>query len=249
MKLLRSEWVKLITSQSSRLLLWTVMAVSIVLTIVSIPGAGPDQQTVNNLFTDTIYLSWIWALVLGVLLVTNEFRHGTAVATFLATPKRGAVLVSKMVVAGIGGALLHGVAIVMAFITATFAIGAIADAPGPEISVLINALSGLSLVGFGNGMLGVAVGMLIRNQLISLAVLFGWLFLGESIVGAPLGALAAYLPAQLMPIAVSLDWGAVSVEALLAFERTPLLALILVPVYALVVAVIASFTTLRKDID
>lgn len=34
-------------------------------------------------------------LVLGVLAITTEFRHGTASTTFLATPRRYPVMVAK----------------------------------------------------------------------------------------------------------------------------------------------------------
>jgi len=248
-KLIRSEWTKLVTSGSTRLLLVTTVVVSVILTAISAPGEGASASEATSLYTDTIYLSWIWALVLGVLLVTNEFRHGTAVATFLASPKRSRVVFSKMLVAGIGGFLLHGFALGGAYLTATAVLGLTPGTAAPNAAALVDALTGLMLVGFANGMLGVAVGMLIRNQLISLAVLFGWLFLFESIVGAPLGAGAAYLPSVLMPTAVSWQWAEVDFSSILAFERSPLLAVVLLFAYAVLVAVIAINTTVKKDID
>jgi len=248
-KLIRSEWTKLVTSGSTRLLALTVVIVSVVLTAISAPGEGASSDEATSLYIDTIYLSWIWALVLGILLVTNEFRHGTAVATFLASPKRSRVVFSKMFVGGIGGLILHAVALGAAFLTATAVLATTPDASAPSTSALIDAMSGLMLVGFTNGMLGVAVGMLIRNQLISIAVTFGWLFLFESIVGAPLGAGAAYLPSMLMPRAVSLQWAEVDFGSMLAFELSPLLGIVLLLVYSIVIAVIAINTTVKKDID
>jgi ABC-2 type transport system permease protein len=249
MKLIRSEWTKLVTSGSTRLLALTTVVVSAILTAISAPGEGAGSEETTSLYIDTIYLSWIWALVLGVLLVTNEFRHGTAVATFLASPKRSRVVFSKMVVAGVGGFLVHGISLGAAYLTATVVLAATPDTSAPNASALIDALSGLMLVGFTNGMLGVAVGMLIRNQLISLAVLFGWLFLFESIVGAPLAAGAAYLPSALMPRAVSWQWTELDFASLLSFELSPLLAIVLLFVYSIVIAIIAINTTVKKDID
>jgi len=249
MKLIRAEWTKLVTSGSTKLLALTVLLVSAVLTGISFPGSNPSLTEVNNLYTDTIYLSWIWALVLGLLLVTNEFRHGTAVATFLASPKRSRVVFSKMLVGGLGGMVLHALAIGSAYVTATAVLVAAEGSPAPTTATLVDAFTGLVLVGFTNGMLGVAAGMLIRNQLIALASVFGWLFLFESIVGAPLGPVAGYLPGVLMPIAVSWQWANVDVAVLATFERTPLLALVLLLVASVVVAVIALATTVKKDID
>lgn len=249
MKLIRAEWTKLVTSGSTKLLALTVLVVAAILTAISFPGNNPSLSEVNNLYTDTIYLSWIWALVLGLLLVTNEFRHGTAVATFLASPKRSRVVFSKMLVGGIGGMILHALAIGSAYLTATVVLVWSEGSPAPTTSTLVDALTGLVLVGFTNGMLGVAAGMLIRNQLIALASVFGWLFLFESIVGAPLGPVAGYLPGVLMPIAVSWQWASVDAGALAAFERTPLLALLILVVASLVIATIALATTVKKDID
>jgi ABC-2 type transport system permease protein len=247
--LIRSEWTKLVTSGSTRLLTLTVVIVSAILTAISSPGEGAGQSEVNDLYTGTIYLSWIWALVLGVMLVTNEFRHGTAVATFLASPKRSRVVFSKLLVAGVGGFLLSGIALGAAYLTATAVLAAAPDTAAPSSTALIDALSGLMLVGFANGMIGVAVGMLIRNQLIALAVLFGWMFLFESIIGSALGPAFAYLPSALMPRAVSLQWAQVDVASLASFELSPLLGIVLLFVYGIVIALIAIATTVKKDVD
>lgn len=46
---------------------------------------------------------WIFTLILGVLGMTGELRHGTLTPTFLATPRRGRVLAAKLAVyAGVG---------------------------------------------------------------------------------------------------------------------------------------------------
>jgi len=47
----------------------------------------------------------ILALVLGVIVVTGEFRHATITATYLAFPNRPRVMAAKMLASGIVGAL------------------------------------------------------------------------------------------------------------------------------------------------
>ena len=52
--------------------------------------------------------SRLLALVLGVLIITGEYRHKTVTPTFLAEPRRGRVVASKLTV-GFGAGLLMGV--------------------------------------------------------------------------------------------------------------------------------------------
>ncbi len=42
---------------------------------------------------------YLFALIMGILIMTNEYRHGTAVGTFLVTPKRSTVLLAKLIAA------------------------------------------------------------------------------------------------------------------------------------------------------
>jgi ABC-2 type transport system permease protein len=50
-----------------------------------------------NIFTSGQYLGGLFVLMLGMLVVTNEFYHQTATATFLTTPHRSAVMGAKLV--------------------------------------------------------------------------------------------------------------------------------------------------------
>ena len=52
-------------------------------------------------------LLMVMMLVLGVLAITTEFRHGTASSTFLATPRRYPVMAAKLA-AVLGLGLLAG---------------------------------------------------------------------------------------------------------------------------------------------
>src|SRR5207253_1793593 len=52
----------------------------------------------------------VMLLVIGILMMAGEFRHGTATSTFLITPDRLRVVVAKLVAASIVGACIATVA-------------------------------------------------------------------------------------------------------------------------------------------
>lgn len=56
-----------------------------------------------NLYTSGQFLVLIVVLVVGIMLVTNEFHHQTVTTTFLTTPHRTAVILAKVVTAVILG--------------------------------------------------------------------------------------------------------------------------------------------------
>ncbi|GII21030.1 ABC transporter permease subunit [Planosporangium mesophilum] len=73
-------------------------------------GSSPDQaqsiaaqsQVVTqaaNIFTSGQFLGCLFAALIGILLITNEYYHQTATATFLTTPHRTTVVVGKLVTA------------------------------------------------------------------------------------------------------------------------------------------------------
>jgi ABC-type transport system involved in multi-copper enzyme maturation permease subunit len=50
---------------------------------------------------------YLFALIMGILIMTNEYRHGTAVGTFLVTPKRSTVLLAKLIAASFAGLIVQ----------------------------------------------------------------------------------------------------------------------------------------------
>ncbi|WP_214316574.1 ABC transporter permease [Nonomuraea sediminis] len=259
MALVRAELLKLTTTR-----LWWVMlgsnllyaALQLGLTIgladqPVAPGAPPllpgrttaqFQEVVWGLGAATT----LFAMIIGVVMVTAEYRYQTITGTFLTTPRRERVVAAKLLAGGVVG---------VAFGLAVLLLTAIA-------LVVTEALTGGSLVLSGRvariavGVLGVfvlytlfgiGIGALVRNQVGAVLAAVGWVFLVESLVGAipalhpvgrwtPGGAANAvtssgvslgYDPGYLLPA-----WGGAAV----------LLG------YALVFAAVASVTTLRRDI-
>ncbi len=126
----------------------------------------------------------MFVLILGIIAITGEFRHQTVTPTFLATPRRGRVVVAKLVtyaLAGVGYGLL-----VLAFAVA-LALPWLA-AKDIDISLTANGLPG-SMAGTVAGVavyavLGVGVGALVRNQIAAVVGSLVYLFVVEAFAAA-----------------------------------------------------------------
>lgn len=255
MRLLTQEWKKLIGSGQTLALLITVFAVGIVLTffdgvsILGEPETAQGAKRVSDLYTGTIFLAWIFPPILGALSVTSEFRLGTAIATFLQTPNRTRVLFAKMIIGGVGGAVTGAVSMLGAYITAFGILSTVPNAAAPDSSQLIGAVVGMMTAGFAMGMFGVAVGALIRSQIASLAVILGWLLFVEGIIVGIIGRAGIILPGQMVLFAVSAPGDGTYFTQVIQGGMTAFVAVVGIMAWAVVVGLIASVTTLRKDID
>lgn len=122
----------------------------------------------------------VFVLILGIIAITGEFRHQTVTPTFLATPRRGRVVIAKFVtyaLAGIGYGIL-----VVAF-SLVLALPWLA-AKDVDISLSANGIPG-ALLGTIAGValysvLGVGVGALVRNQIAAVVGSLVYLFVIEA---------------------------------------------------------------------
>lgn len=255
MRLFSQELQKIIASGYTRAIALTAFLVGVVLTVfdgvgfLAEPERAQDATQVANLYTDTVYLAWIFPAVLGILLMTSEFRWGTAVQTFLQTPRRGVVVTWKMLAATLGGLIVALSSLAGAFLAATVILQVVGEPSSPEWGRLIGGSVGLVLVGVVTAPLGVAVGALVRSQLVALGVFIGWVLLVEQVAALVFGPVGVFLPGALIPVAVSLEWTAGDLSGIFADAVTPLSAALYLAVEAALMGAIASYTTLRRDID
>jgi ABC-type transport system involved in multi-copper enzyme maturation permease subunit len=145
-----------------------------------------SQQAVRGVFSSAA-TGTVFSLVLGVVAMTGEFRHGTATTTFLAVPRRGRVVFAKAVALPIAtlGYAVAGVALTALLGYGLLAArGVDAGAADPEIlRVLGGALATVCLY----SLLGVGFGSLIRNQVAAIVTALLWVMLVET-------GLVAFLP-------------------------------------------------------
>ena len=170
MRALKSEWLKLVSVRTT----WTLLAATVLIeglgaTLSAALGDVEDLRKGDvSAFIIGLRLQTVLMFTLGALLSTNEFRHGTANSTFVVTPRRERVILAKLVVGlavGVAGALLY-----IAF-HAGLSLSILASRDvAVDSDLVVNGYVGVG-VGLVLGCLfGVALGALLRNQVLTVVV-------------------------------------------------------------------------------
>jgi ABC-2 type transport system permease protein len=240
MSLLGNEIFKLRTTRSPLLLLATAQLVIIAgasgLFVSGADIAAPD--TVRKAVAHAGLVS-LFSLVLGIVGMAGEYRHRTVTDTYLSTPRRGEVVGAKLVVYAGAGALFGVVSAVVA--TATTAIWMSAKGSSLDLGDGDLWRTLLGCVGWNAGFaaIGVGIGALVRSMVGAVAVALAWLALVEGIVGQLLGTgLARWLPFA----------SGVAMEGISPNGLSQWGGALVVAAYALIFAVVAVSTTVRRDV-
>ncbi len=127
--------------------------------------ASEAVNVATTLYTSGQFLGVLIVMLLGAIVVTNEFYHQTATTTFLVTPIRERVVLAKLaasvllgLVFWLGTTILN--LIVVPFILRSMDLGAQLGDPAIWRAIGLNALAFALWA-----ILGVGFGVLIRNQL------------------------------------------------------------------------------------
>lgn len=247
-----SEWTKLRSLRSSRLSLLVavglVVGLGLLVPLVSVsdwtegtPTAG--YNSVERSLSG-IYLAQLAFGVLGVMLVTGEYSTGMIRATFAAVPRRLPVLWAKLGVFGAVTVVLGTLSCVVAFLggQAIFASKHV-DASFGDPNVA-RAVLGAGLFLAAIGVLGAALGALLRNTAAAIATLTGLLFVLPVVVSALperwADSIGPYLPGQagLSIVSVFPDPAALA----------PWTGLGVLCAYAAVVTAVAAVMLVRRDV-
>ena len=221
------------------------------------PFAEMNAGTAQLIYNAGLVQSFttLFPLALGVLLITSEYRHQTISATFLSTPRRWVVLVSKSV-----AVVLIGFVYAVGHAAASVAGGA-AMLAGKGEPTLLGDRDVLQSLGIGVlafvvwTMLGFGFGMLVRNQVAAVLIAVGFSLIGQIALNIIFAVTdwvwaARWLPGNLttgMLITVDPTGGVTDASTQPYFEQWWLSALILVG-YTAVLAMAGSVLTARRDI-
>lgn len=186
---LRSEWVKLRSVRSHRM---TLFAAAGVLVFVGLIFAGfvggvfsGQQDDMNELVNDPAgatlrgtMLAQLIIGVLGVLVITSEYATGMIRTSLTAVPKRLPVLWAKAAVITVTTFPLMLLTSFLVFFggQAMISSGGVATASLGDPGVL-RAVVGTAAYLTGIGLMGLAVGTLLRTSAAAISTLFGAVFL------------------------------------------------------------------------
>jgi ABC-2 type transport system permease protein len=153
--------------------------------------AGEAINIATNLYTSGQFFGVLIVMLLGAIVVTNEFFHQTATTTFLTTPRRESVVLAKMVASVLLGLVFWLVTTVLNLIFAPLVlshlgVGSQLGAGGVWRAILLNGLAFILWA-----ILGVGFGVLIRSQLaatLTLALVYVVGTFGANIIFAVLEA-------------------------------------------------------------
>jgi ABC-2 type transport system permease protein len=123
----------------------------------------------------------VFALLLGILAVTTEFRHGTITPTLLVVPNRIQLTAAKLIAGVIIGCALG-------LVSTTLIVGIVLlfgglrdfDTSGDKLAMLVGGMLTPGLF----AALGVGLGALVRNQVGAIVGSLLYLFVVEPVIGA-----------------------------------------------------------------
>ncbi len=195
MSLVRAELLKTVTT---RLLLWFGLALVALLVFVLSTRIGSEdlvslaRHTTQRSILETAGLAAVITVLLGSVLVTTEYAHGTINQTFLAVPVRERVFAAKLAAVVV---LAAAFAVVSAALTLAITEiwysgrGVDLELGGGTMTPFLGAVAASVLA----GAIGLGFGTLLRRQTAAIVLIMVWLLIGEAAVGA-IGSDARYAP-------------------------------------------------------
>jgi ABC-type transport system involved in multi-copper enzyme maturation permease subunit len=258
MKLVKSELRKLLYARTTYLLLLASVAFASLASGVTPyilsqrKFMGIDGLT-QSAAVDTVYGkaagAYLFAIILGVILMAGEFKQGTAVATFLAAPRRSRVFLAKVLVAAVAGAAFQLVSAAVGMVVAKIALSQYAEAVAPGPNAILDTTLAALVSGAVLAVVGVAIGTLIRSQILATMAVIIWLNLVEPIMLLVFPDAAKWWATGAINGMLNLHVSASRLGLTTTNYLDPWQASLLLLGYGAIFAAVSMLTTMRRDID
>jgi ABC-2 type transport system permease protein len=247
-RLLHAELLKLRTAPRTAIgLLLAMLGLAALASGSTASSADEDPFAIEASVSDILDVASfavIFALILGILVVTWEYRHGTITSTFLATPRRERVIGTKLLVGAVAGALLAALSVVVSLGVASFWIDV--DLERDHWELIGRIVLGTSAW----AVLGVGLGALIQSQVGAIVGALVWFLVAEPLLGLPLDEVADYLPSSGLDRLMGVDTEATEGPGAAPAEHAYSLgvAALLTTAYAVGFAVLGIISAVRRDV-
>jgi ABC-type transport system involved in multi-copper enzyme maturation permease subunit len=194
---LQAELLKLRTTRTTIGMLLGAIALTLLFTLLGGLLSGRDelarqsnQLTILGAHAPAI----LFASLVGVMLVTTEYRYGTIRPTLLYEPRRIHLLAAKLAAALLGGAVLAAIAEALAL-----GIGLLIlherDVPvAYSTGGLVHVALGAVAVGALWCAIGAGLGAVVRHQVGAIIGLLAWLLVAENILFGLAPSVGRYAP-------------------------------------------------------
>ena len=246
--LVRSELLKIRTTRSW----WAYLVVIVLLTGIGTAGSIgsaeiADRSTLSFQLdlVSTAGVSVLMAIILGITIITTEFRHGTVTPTFLAEPHRERVILSKAIAA-----------VVFAVAFALLALAVVAAVAIPWLTIvdaqlhlgdteLVRRAGEQILSTVLWALIGVAIGTVVHSQVAALVGTLVWIFLVENLLVGLLGLVDADGVAEYLPFHALDAADGTGADNLLSYGG----GLAVTLGWILLLGAFGTWRTLRRDIS
>ncbi|MFZ0161924.1 MAG: ABC transporter permease subunit [Kineosporiaceae bacterium] len=203
-------------------------------------------------------MTTLFPLALGTLLITSEYRHKTISATFLSTPNRWVVMVTKMVAVAVIGAVYAVVHAAASIAGAAPILAWVKHQPTMLDNAEVWKSLGIGIIAFVVWTLfGFGIGMLIRNQIAAVLIGVGVAFVVQIALNIIFSVKEWYSAMKWIPGNLTANMLITSdptqgqqvdpATAAQYFDHWWQAALVLLT-YAAVLAVLGAFLTTRRDV-
>jgi len=196
---LRAELLKLVTTKATYGLILGAAAV-VALTVASTIASSKSASLSGALHDQVFFLLTsinvgLFSLILGMRVVTDEYRNRTIVHSFLSDPGRNRTLAAKALASALAASVIAVASLIVMIAIAL----PLASAKGGTL-----ALEGSDASAFGGFLLsnalwaviGVGVGATIRHQVAAIVGGLVWVLVIENLGSGFLGDMGSYLPGQ-----------------------------------------------------
>jgi ABC-2 type transport system permease protein len=198
--LVGAELLKLCTRTTVGLLVATAALVALTVT-VNVPKVSATHAPVtleeSGVLAGVVGIGFgvpeVLVVLLGSLVFTQEFRYGTVTATYLGEPRRDRILSAKWI-----GVSLASLLVTIATLVVSVPVSiTVISQRGGDVTLgtqFWETVGAAMLVMMAYGVIGVAVGALVRNQIAAIVGVLVWMLVVEQIVVPTYPRLGRWLP-------------------------------------------------------